>query len=235
MNIDIIKCVINNDYLALSNITNGKNSNLDKFYNLYASFYIHKSKDLFSFLENTTFSKEEAQEIYDVLEQKSDLKEARSSFLDKYKDYINTKNVYTDKEVVALASKIKLPNPKRKVDDITKPAGAIVFLFGIVALMIFSMLAWKLNEEIVYFSTILLLVVPCLLLVLGINLVFTKKLNYLLIALETFLLIYFVSFACLYPQMESTNFFVNIKNHFYEVIKAIYSFFKYYTFKALEV
>ncbi|MBO7535891.1 MAG: hypothetical protein J6T34_01950, partial [Bacilli bacterium] len=89
MNIDIIKCVINNDYLALSNITNGKNSNLDKFYNLYASFYMHKSKDLFSFLENTSFSKDEAREIYDVLEQKSDLKEVRSHFLDKYKDYIN--------------------------------------------------------------------------------------------------------------------------------------------------
>ena len=235
MNIDIIKCVINNDYASLLELTANKIDNLNKFYNLYADYYLNKSSNLAVFLDEVCFSQEEAVIIYDCLDQKGDLKDIKVKFLDKYKDYIDTKTAYKDEEVLELVNKIKLPVIKDKKININSYIGAIVFIAGIIGIFIFSLLSWNLKYEIVYFCTILLLVVPCLLLVLGVNLVISKKLNYFLIALETFLLIYILSFACLVPHFQSTNFFVNLKNHFYEVIKAIYSFFSYYTFKALEV
>ena len=235
MNIDIIKCVINNAYTSLLELTADKRDNLNKFYNLYADYYLNNSSNLAVFLDEACFSQEEAVIIYDCLDQKGDLKDIKVKFLDKYKDYIVTKTAYKDEDVLELANKIKLPVIKDKKININSYIGAIVFIAGIIGIFIFSLLSWNLKDEIVYFCTILLLVVPCLLLVLGVNLVISKKLNYLLIALETFLLIYILSFACLVPHFQSTNFFVNLKNHFYEVIKAIYSFFSYYTFKALEV
>ena len=235
MNIDIIRCIINNDYTNLLELTADKIDNLNKFYNLYADYCLNKSANLAIFLDETNFSQEEAVIIYDCLDQKGDLKDLRVKFFDKYKDCIDTKTVYKDEDVEEIAQKIKLPVIKDKKININSYIGAIVFIIGIIGILVFSLLSWNLKDEIVYFCTILLLVVPCLLLVLGVNLVISKKLNYLLIALETFLLIYILSFACLVPHFQSTNFFVNLKNHFYEVIKAIYSFFSYYTFKALEV
>ena len=235
MNIDIIRCVINNDYDNLIQLTCGKNDNLNKFYNLYADYYLNKSSNLALFLDETCFSQEEAVIIYDCLDQKSDLNDLKVKLLDKYKDYIDTKKAFKDEEVIGLVNKIKLPVTKDKKFNLNSYIGAIVFIAGIIGILIFSLLSWNLKDEIVYFCTILLLVIPCLLLVLGVNLVISKKINYLLIALETFLFIYILSFACLIPHFESANFFVNLKNHFYEVIKAIYSFFSYYTFKALEV
>ena len=109
MNIDIIKCVINNDYASLLELTANKIDNLNKFYNLYADYYLNKSSNLAVFLDETIFSQEEAVIIYDCLDQKGDLKDIKVKFLDKYKDYIDTKTAYKDEEVLELVNKIKLP------------------------------------------------------------------------------------------------------------------------------
>ena len=236
MNIDILKCIINSDYKGLKDLTYQHNDHLSTFYNMYASYYLDKSYDLFEFLQTCPFDDEEVCIIYDLLAKSKDqlIINARNGFLNKYKTIINLENVYQDSDVIRLASKLELPKKENKVTNFKFYVGIGLVVLGLIGLLISLLLVFNLKEEIKYFCTVLLLAFPSPIIVLGINYICFKKQNYLIMILEAFMLVYLLSFLCLIRVQESQNLLINLKNHFFEVLKALYNFFSYYTFKALE-
>ena len=236
MNIDIMKYMASNDYQALFDITKEKEDHLSRFYYLLSCYYLDNKLGLFTFLENTDFNKYEIVEIYDCLDSKSSqkLNEAKRKLKEKYANYLITLDAYKEDELRGVINKINLPKKETEIVNINFYFGIIILFIGLISALITILVSIKLKEEIIYFCTILLMAIPGSLLVLGANLILFKRQNILLMVLEAFILVYFLSFICLIKYFNGDSFLDNVKNHFFSVINAIYDFFYYYAYKALE-
>ena len=236
MNIDIMKYIASNDYKSLLAITKEKEDHLSQFYYLLSCYYLDNNLSLFTFLEKTDFTEDEVTKIYDCLDTKASQKiiEAKDKLKEKYKNYLIIDDAYTEDEIKTIINKINLPKKAEEKVNINFYFGIIILFIGLISLLITVLASFKLKEEIIYFCTILLMAIPGSLIILGTNLMLFKKQNILLMVLEAFILVYFLSFLCLIKRFSGDNFLDNVKNHFFSVLKAIYDFFYYYAYKALE-
>ena len=236
MNIDILRCTLCNNYNELKELTKDKEDNLSRFYYHFACYFLNEDKRLLVFLDETNFSKDEICEVYDFLDTKYDklITIAKEKLKEKYKNYLKLDNVYKDEEVISIASAINLPKKEYKKVNISFYLGIGLVIIGLVHLLISILVSFKLNEEIIYFCTVILLAVPSGLITLGVNLIVFKKQNWVLMILEAFILVYLLSFLCLISYQDNISLLVNLKNHFYKTLTSLYDFFAYYTFKALE-
>lgn len=232
---NIIESIENKDYLSLNKLTKDKSDNLNKFYHAYASSKLDNSYDLMSFFKKSKLKNEEANIIYDLLD--NDLDNNYSNFLELLeKDYqINKDKPFSDEDVIKISNNIILFDKEIKKDNTKTYVSIAIIILSLIMFIINLAIYWKLDSEVIYFTTILLTVLPSSLLVFGLNMLLFKKKNYLLMAIEAFIIVYLISFLLLNSQFRSDNFLVNVKNHFFEVVKSIYSFFEYHTFKLLEV
>ena len=235
MDANIIRLIEYGDYQSLNNYVKDKKDNLNMFYYAYSSYKLGKEANLISYFNECILKNEEANIIYDLLDNDNDdiSLECKKLLGNKYE--IHKEKPLSDHEIISISSNISISDKEMPKDNLKFYISIGVIILSLITFLINLAIIWKLKEETIYFTTILLVSFPCSMLVLGLNMLLFKKQNYLIMALEAFVLVYLVSLLMLSSHLRSDNFLINLKNHFFEVIKAIYNFAIYYTFEAVEV
>lgn len=235
MNLNIINYIEKADYSGLKEYLSGKKDHISQFYIHLANYYLENNDYLFGYLKEETFSPEEITIIYDELSNRGQpFKEILADLAKKHEKSLDYDDAFTQEEVIEIANSLVFPKKKKQEYDVKYHLGLVFLLSGAFIFIILCLFLYRLNHEIISFTTILSITIPCLLMVCGANLLFMPKINVILIAVETFILIYILSFICLSGNYSSLNFIAKIRNHFYEVIKALYNLIIYDAMNALE-